>query len=769
MTLERLRDEKARERHGGIPNRAMGRLFRPDRHGSPQEHRTISLPRLRESFWPMRGRHRLRDMWVSEVKAQPGPGLLARLAVIAGASGTLSAIPFSSALQSVLLMVLLIAGVGSAVLCWSDLPRGAAVAGVIGLSISAVIALATLMVWLQIWYPVPSCLVLALVVASSGLIRLWTLQETGGNAGPMSQIAAKAASDADGVTGPIAHPHGLAGAMGTVSRNTAPALLLAAFTIWLLALPLLRNSHVGQYGLLATSGGLLLVGAMILAVTGFFAAIATRQMVTAGVAVLATVCIERATVALITEVPNYVWTYRHIGLADYIMKTGVLPSLAFDIYSSWPGFFTCVAWFSSITRLDLVDAALWFAPEAATLVVVMVGALALGLGLTLSGAFTAAMVALILNWVGQDYFSPQGVAIILATAVLALLAHSKHHPVAGYVSLPIFAVLVTVHQLTPVWICAAVVTLALFAQMRPRWLAAPYLLILGVYLYSRRSIIDQYGWLSGFNPLSNSETVVNNRGSDGRVFTIFVEQAAALSMWLLAAVCFVVVWRGSSARLTAGIMAFSPMLLLFVQSYGGEAIFRVYLYTLPGSAVLLAAFLTRPLVIEFRGRRMRLIVAAWLTVIGFAVAAMQGYYGSWTYVTITRNQLEQSRWLSATTPADTLMIVPAPAGWPTRTNADYVRHAAVDPWYDNLPDQFEDPLRTGRPTSDALEWLETDARSHGNRRVYIVLTRQAWDYDAFMRYFTPGALQDLVERLNQRPGWERVINDSDTLAYMYSG
>jgi hypothetical protein len=155
-------------------------------------------------------------------------------------------------------------------------------------------------------------------------------------------------------------------------------------------------------------------------------------------------------------------------------------------------------------------------------------------------------------------------------------------------------------------------------------------------------------------------------------------------------------------------------------------------------------------------------------VIGFAVAGMQSYYGSWSYVTITRSQLEQSRWLLATNQAGTLMTVPAPAGWPTRVSADYVRHAVVNPWYDVVPDPLEDSLLTGRPTSESLERLESDAKSTGNRRLYILLPRQVWAYDEYMRYFKPGALQILVEQLNQRPGWTKVINDADTLAFVYS-
>ena len=230
---------------------------------------------------------------------------------------------------------------------------------------------------------------------------------------------------------------------------------------------------------------------------------------------------------------------------------------------------------------------------------------------------------------GQDYFSPQAIALILAISVLALLAHSKVSPVAGYLSLPIFAVLIPVHQLTPVWICGVAIGLALFSLMRPRWLALPYFSLLATYLISRQSSIDRFGWLSSFNPLANSATVVQSRGSDGRVLTTLVEQGLSLSMWLLAGLCFLAIWRGA-ARWTAGIVAFSPVLILFGQSYGGEAIFRVYLYSLAGCAVLLAGFLGRSLSLERPTRQLPVIVATWLTVIGFAVAGMQSYYGSWS-------------------------------------------------------------------------------------------------------------------------------------------
>jgi hypothetical protein len=239
-------------------------------------------------------------------------------------------------------------------------------------------------------------------------------------------------------------------------------------------------------------------------------------------------------------------------------------------------------------------------------------------------------------------------------------------------------------------------------------------------------------------------------------------------LWFLAAICFVVIWRRIAGRWTAAIIAFSPMVLLFGQDYGGEAILRVYLYSLAGCAVLVAPLLTGLLAGEYRRLRILPITAAWLVLVAIAAAGMQGFYGAWSYLTVTRTQLEQSIWLSETNPAGTVITTPAgPAGWPGRASADYVRHALVDPWYDIEFTERQDFPLTAATIPEALEQLESDAHSTG-RRLYIVMPRKAWLYNDYMGRFPPGALDALVEQLDGRPGWTRVIDDADTVAFGYS-
>ena len=104
---------------------------------------------------------------------------IAATAVGAAACGALATVPAPPAVRAVLLLVFVLSGVGSAVMCWVDLPAAVTVAAVVGISIASLMAVAVAMAWLQFYHPVPSCLLIAAGVAASGLLRLHTLRTPG--------------------------------------------------------------------------------------------------------------------------------------------------------------------------------------------------------------------------------------------------------------------------------------------------------------------------------------------------------------------------------------------------------------------------------------------------------------------------------------------------------------------------------------------------------------------------------------------------------------
>lgn len=99
---------------------------------------------------------------------------VAAVAMIAAVCGALAAIPVPSPWRAVPLLIFLLVGPGSAVMCWVDLPPAPTIAATVGISLAAFMAVAVAMAWLQFWHPVPGCLLIAAIVAASGLSRLRT-------------------------------------------------------------------------------------------------------------------------------------------------------------------------------------------------------------------------------------------------------------------------------------------------------------------------------------------------------------------------------------------------------------------------------------------------------------------------------------------------------------------------------------------------------------------------------------------------------------------
>ena len=57
------------------------------------------------------------------------------------------------------------------------------------------------------------------------------------------------------------------------------------------------------------------------------------------------------TAPLLFAEPRYAWTYKHIGVVQYINLHGALDA-SIDIYHNWPGFFALAAWFGRIAGIN---------------------------------------------------------------------------------------------------------------------------------------------------------------------------------------------------------------------------------------------------------------------------------------------------------------------------------------------------------------------------------------------------------------------------------
>ncbi|MDV7083435.1 hypothetical protein GXW84_02875 [Rhodococcus sp. IEGM 248] len=675
-------------------------------------------------------------------------------ALASAVAGLTSLAPLPSSVSSVLLTVFVLLGPGLAIVTWMRIPVAASVAALPVLGLSVVTAATTVLAWFYRWPATGLLLVMVLAVVASALRHRW--HDTG--AEPVRAVTVQQVSLR------------LSQWWHAARRNRPLILVAVALALWVVVLFGLGSTAYSQFGLLFVGSGPGLVVCALMMLGAFVWALRKRAVGTAAAAVLGVIAVERLTPTLITDVPIYGWTYKHLGVVDYIQQFQTLPPKGVDIYGEWPGFFTAFAWFGDITSADMMSIAHWFAPVIHVLLAVVIAAIARLLGFGMRVALTAAMVAELANWVGQDYFSPQAIALVMALGVVALLVVSTEHRSAAYLSILVFAALVPTHQLTPYWLFGVTVALAVTRKIRPWWIPVPYFAILVAYLVPRLDIVAPYGLLSGFNPVDNAASNVTAVGTFGKIFTSAVCRSLSAGIILLAVVCAIVLWRRKRPAWVATVMAFSSFALLAGQSYGGEAIFRVYLYAVPGCAILIAPILVDALTTRFRSGLLRRVVpvglASGLAYVTFA--GLQGYFGLWSLVIGYQSQVTFAEDILANEKPPATIMSLYPAGLPTRVSADYITFAVVDKDFDQPLLALPPAVLEGFPHGGQIEMLTADAAERDGD-TYLVFNTQG---TAAIRYYgnlPDGSVENFEDQMRSSPDWSVYAQDDNSTIFRYTG
>ncbi|MGH3802040.1 MAG: hypothetical protein ACRDTD_18270 [Pseudonocardiaceae bacterium] len=320
------------------------------------------------------------------------------------------------------------------------------------------------------------------------------------------------------------------------------------------------------------------------------------------------------------------------GFVDAIAGDGVAPT-SVDARFFWPAFFAQWAWFRDAGGADSLDGVLrWFPPVVVAVWATGVYALARSMLGGSRAPWVAAWLFLGLNWIEQDYFSPQATAIVLLLTVLTFalgpLATRRRDPsgpggrltVNGYTrpgriqrwiaaartppdrppvpprqllliylcsALCLLAIAVS-HQLTPYAIIGQLTVLAVFGRFRGRGLLLVAVLALVVYFIigTREFWTVQLGLVTG-----GGEDVVQaalfNRvsGDQGQVTVKLLRVIVPIASWVLG---LLGAWAYYHRKrdLVPVLLAIVPVGLAAAQSYGGELFLRIALYGLPILAVL---------------------------------------------------------------------------------------------------------------------------------------------------------------------------------------
>ncbi|WP_256787864.1 hypothetical protein [Frankia sp. AvcI1] len=440
----------------------------------------------------------------------------------------------------------------------------------------------------------------------------------GGVGAPTAPLAR---GDAGVHTAPIARRTGGVEAEGRAGsprpRVAAVGLLVApgvlAAVLFAVSVGRVDPGRMGQYGMLTVlpatwylALALLLAGAV---------AVLTRPVVNRAAAagyLFGIVFVLFGTAPLVYSVPHYSWVYNYVGVTRYILAHHSLDGNV-DIYQRWPGFFAVAAFLSGLTRTtDPLVFAQWAEVFFVSVSALLVSCLGRSYLRSVSLGWVAALVFVAGNWVGQSYFAPQGLALTLALAIYCLLVEFCRPPgrgataVADATTLRRWAIVVAVllqaavvvsHQLTPYLIVVSVVVLVASGLVRP-WLLVVLMAALAVafLIPNLHYITSHFGVASSPDPLQNLRRVDPYGATPLPGKALHARAGTALSMlvWLLAAAAVV---RGRLRRRPGagvlGLLFVSPAILVLGQDYGGEAIFRVYLFSLPWAAVAIASGMVR--------------------------------------------------------------------------------------------------------------------------------------------------------------------------------
>ncbi|MBB5628248.1 hypothetical protein [Sphaerisporangium krabiense] len=337
--------------------------------------------------------------------------------------------------------------------------------------------------------------------------------------------------------------------------------------------------------------------------------------------------------ALIEPEPRFHTAWVHAGFAEYIGRAGeALPGL--DARFAWPGFFALFGFVLRAAGIDDPSMVLQWTPFLSNVLYLLPFVLILRqIVATTRARWFAALLFVLVQWIGQDYFSPQGFTFALYLVFVAILMRwfgraeprTAPLPAKGPLrrllarldrlapgELParpttvtdrvvlltllvgLFVATTATHQITPFMMLGALTGLIL---LRRSTLSLALPVFLGLIVIAWINYQATPFWSGRINELF---------GGIGKIFANLQENTGdrlegtdpqhAIVLQVRLAICGVILMfagvgllrrlrRGVADR-SALVLLCVPVLALGLQSYGGEIGLRVYMFALPAACIL---------------------------------------------------------------------------------------------------------------------------------------------------------------------------------------
>lgn len=477
---------------------------------------------------------------------------------------------------------------------------------------------------------------------------------------------------------------------GGLSTGQMALMTFAALVMGILALLRVDSSAIGDVGLISVVGPVYFVAVgLILVSFGFALSQRPLRRPLLAFQLIGLIALLDGLGPLVEPHASFATSWLHAGFAQYIAQHGAtIPTL--DARFSWPGFFALAALLSRAAGLHSPVVFLRWAPLAFNLMYLPpLYAIFRAITRNERTRWMGLAFFYLASWVGQDYFSPQAFNFFLFLVFLAvalrwfrppmpdpgkgnrwerflgvwmrriggrgeerILARSTPAQRGALIAILalIFLAMTVSHQLTPFLLLGGLIALVIFGRTTLRG----FPVILAVTMVAWISLGAIAFWSGHLNLIvgdvghlgANVSTSLTGRiqGSPGRLDVLGIRIALAGGIAFIAFIGAIRRRRLGYGDWSLLLLGFAPFPVLAVQSYGGEALLRAYLFALPFVA-LLAAMAFMP---STQPRRVAVPALCFCVVAAlFAPAWLVARYGNERFDRVSQADLAAVKYLYA--------------------------------------------------------------------------------------------------------------------------
>ena len=548
---------------------------------------------------------------------------------------------------------------------------------------------------------------------------------------------------------------------------------------------------VGSYGLLPILGLPFFVGVALTVAVLIFALRSIRVTCPVAVAALGLLLVEfNGTPMMLDPTPLSSWTFKHYGVVDYIVH-GLQLNNPTDVYQQWPGFFASAAALERLSGRSDLSFANWAQLFFEALDALVLFAIARRL-VPEHPAVPYVTVALFVtaNWEGQFYFSPQSTAFLLALLlqffILPLIEPNRLRRLfreRRWLTVPqfefmrgqrttrigsvlrgigivgLFAAVSVTHQLSPFMVLGGWVCLWILGVIREPIVMLILLVIAVGYPALHLAAVSQNSLLDGFS----FTNVVGGPGvsqpSQQQLLASHLARVISLGLWAATGISLISYRRRLGQVIVPAILCAVPFAFVLVSNYQGEAIYRVFLFSSPWCALIIAKRLAD---LHRLPMMCWTLAGAWTLFAALGSAQAQDF-GMYEIMQAQPSEIAASDFFLNNAPVGTGLIL-AVSDFPSRDNFRYSFHNAGNSQNDLGLDDIPQYTGTGLSRMSAKSLAAAVADLDGGRG-YLAVGPSIESDSEYYGIYSPGTLPNLVKRLEVSPYWRIWYENGNSIIF----